>query len=295
MRHAFLKSIILFLASVALTLGPAAVRAASFSVSAASREIAVGQPFEVSVWLDTEGESVNAIEGALAFPHELLELSGLRDGGSVLNFWMERPAAPEPGRVAFAGITPGGYEGGRGFVFAAIFTPKGAGAGAIGFEGLQALLNDGAGTSAALAVSGLTFMVSDQPPPVPIAPTEPDRTPPEAFTPIIASDPAFENGEWFIAFAAQDKESGVDRYEVSESGTGSDANWVPAESPYVLKDQALQGSVAVKSVDKAGNERISAAASPPAAEPFSLPYLALGIVAVLYLFVALLWRRRHRR
>ncbi|MCK9351673.1 MAG: hypothetical protein M0P76_02710, partial [Candidatus Pacebacteria bacterium] len=62
-----------------------------------------------------------------------------------------------------------------------------------------------------------------------------------------------------------DKQSGIGRYEVMETNpwkfgflpsTDKETSWVPAESPYILKDQNLRSKILVKAIDKIGNERI---------------------------------------
>src|SRR3989344_5310183 len=49
------------------------------------------QRFEVSVFLDTQLDDINALEGQIVFPGDLLELQEVRDGNSIVNFWIERP------------------------------------------------------------------------------------------------------------------------------------------------------------------------------------------------------------
>lgn len=100
-----------------------------------------------------------------------------------------------------------------------------------------------------------------------------DTISPENFTPQIAEI----EGNKYLVFSALDKTSGVDRYEIIESpqnakfpyfplykrGIKGDfkaeqaQNWKASQSPYLLADQSLQSAIKVKTVDKAGNERIA--------------------------------------
>jgi len=89
-----------------------------------------------------------------------------------------------------------------------------------------------------------------------------DTTPLEEFEPQIGQDPTVFGGKYFLSFAAQDKTSGVDRYEIAEtprilSRFIKNEKWKTAESPYLLEDQQLRSKISVKAVDKAGNERIA--------------------------------------
>ncbi len=79
-----------------------------------------------------------------------------------------------------------------------------------------------------------------------------DTTRPEEFTVKIIKDSKIGNGKFSIIFNAQDKDSGIDYYEVKEG----DEAFKRAESPYVLQFQDLTKEIQVKAVDLAGNYRI---------------------------------------
>ncbi len=216
------------------------------------QEIKAGEQFEMSVFLNAEEEPINAIEGKVVFSGDLLELKQIRDGNSIINFWVEKPKATG-NQIIFSGIIPGGYQETNGFIFSAVFEAKKDGSSTIEIRDAKILLNDGKGTVAKTAqISILQNAI----------PKVEDADPPEDFKPEIAADPAIFNGKWFLVFATQDKISGIARYFIHESArkkeiTRIDAKWVEAESPYVLKDQKLRSFVYVKAVDKAGNERIA--------------------------------------
>lgn len=87
-----------------------------------------------------------------------------------------------------------------------------------------------------------------------------DRSAPEKFEILIAQDESVYGGQYFATFAAEDKTSGLDHYEIQEStlpGLLKNKEWVEAESPQLLVDQASWSIIRVKAVDKAGNERIA--------------------------------------
>ena len=141
-------------------------------------------------------------------------------------------------------------------------------------EDSQALLNDGKGTSAKVSVSNAKFSIGQ-------AATssinawddrlKEDDIDPEPFTIELWNDERMFNGKYFIIFAAQDKQTGIDHYEVMEYSSrdseesGNSAlrrifgqkkpTWKTASSPYLLEDQSLSSNIEVKAVDKAGNER----------------------------------------
>ena len=291
---------------VCLLLLPAVpIFAAEISFDAKIKEIAVGERFEVGVFLNTEEEYINAVEGKVIFPENLLELKEIRDGNSIVNFWIERPkikSGPEgeqvpygaSNQIAFSGIIPGGYAGEKGLIFSAIFRVKNEGEGIIEIQEAKTLLNDGKGTEASLSISNLQFLISKQvpSPQIPISEIK-DIEPPELFEPMISQDPEIFDGKYFLVFLTQDKGSGIDYYEVCEGKR----QCVVAESPYLLQNQSLDREIIVKAIDKSGNERI---VTLPAQKPaiWYKNYLILAIIilviAIAYLMWKFLWRKNRR-
>ena len=237
------------------------VFAAEISVNSKNKEIKTGEQFEAEIFLNTEKEYINAVEGKLIFPKTLLEVKEIRDGNSTINFWIERPKAKN-GEILFSGIIPGGYMDKKGLIFSIIFQAILEGRGSIEIQDIKALLNDGKGTTASTTTSNLQLMISGQAPASqPTVVEKKDTDMPEAFEPTVASDPAIFDGKYFLVFATQDKASGIDFYEVKESRQmlfSIFKSWLPAESPFVLNDQELRSFIFVKAIDKSGNERIAA-------------------------------------
>ena len=233
--------------------------AAEIFYDADTRKVKANTEFEVGVFLNAESENINAIEGILRFPADILEFKELNDGNSIVNFWVERPKLYTENEIIFSGITPGGFVDKRGLIFKITFLAKNEGNGKLEMQDIKALLNDGKGTAADISVSPLKIIVTSQDLSLPPKKEAKDQEPPESFKPEIARDPAIFDGKWFLVFATQDKGLGIDRYEVSESRKQKIENrrWETAESPYWLKDQKLRSFVYVKAVDKAGNERIA--------------------------------------
>jgi len=239
------------------------VSAAELNLISHTQEIAVGQQFQVDVILNTEGEQINAIEGKIIFPRDLLELKKINDGNSIINFWIEKPKSAPEGQIVFSGIVPGGYNDNQGLILSITFLAKKEGSGLIEIQNAKTLLNDGKGAEAKLKIFNFQFSIFKESPAIQsLVPKIKDLEPPEDFKPEIASDPTIFDGKYFLVFATQDKGSGIAGYAVHESIRKKDVTqrnaqkWQEAESPYVLKDQKLRSWIYVKAVDKAGNERI---------------------------------------
>ncbi len=279
----------------------ATAQAATMSVASGVVVIKPGDVVTVTALLSADGQVINAVEGTLIYSSDLLRLESLRDGASCVTFWITRPKAGTPGKVPFAGITPGGYTGSAGMLFSATFRAVTAGQAHLALSGARALLDDGHGTAAALALRPLDVTIhAAETPPVTRVIVE-DRTPPETFTPRVVQEPSVFDGKWFIAFGAQDKESGIDHYEVREIPPGllpGQPAWSSATSPYPLKDQALQSEIEVRAVDREGNvrtEKILPQQPLPwyLQKPFQISALILALLAVALLF--LFMRRRSVR
>ena len=249
---------ILFIFSLGFLL-PQMVFAAQISFDAKTTQAQVGKKFEVILFVNTEQENINAFEGKVTFPNNLLDLKEIRDGNTIVNFWIEKPKARD-NTIVFSGVTPGGFNGRNGLIFSAIFEAKKEGVAKFGVNDARTLRNDGIGSTAVLSIVPFEMVISKEAQvKIPALPKIADREQPELFVPEIARDESISDGKWFIVFVTQDKASGIDYYEVKESRQKIltfFSRWRVAESPYVLQDQELRSYVFVKAVDRAGNERM---------------------------------------
>jgi len=255
------------LLSLIFIFNPAKAFAAEFSLDSQSKEISAGQEFKVDFNINTEKESINSVEGKIDFTADSLELSEIRTGDSIVNFWIDKPEYKNGG-IIFSGITPGGYVLDKGLIFSIIFKAKKEGTALIGMENVAALENDGKGTESKVTSSALRIDIfgagQSQEENLQIV----DKEAPDLFKPEVSRDPNLFDNKWFVAFVAQDKGSGIAKYEVKESryaifsALGGPASgwgfskWVETNSPYVLTDQELKSFIFIKAIDNAGNERI---------------------------------------
>ncbi|MFN3301693.1 MAG: cohesin domain-containing protein [Patescibacteria group bacterium] len=248
-----------FLIIILLFLTATPVLAAEISFKTKTNEIQVGKQFEVEIFINTPEESVNAFEGKIIFPTDLLRLKEIKDGNSIINFWINRPKL-ERDTIVFSGITPGGFQGTSGLLFSVIFEAKSEGIANFKINEARVLRNDGQGSLAILTIRPfemrISSIVSNS---IPTVRVIKDFEPPETFLPEIAKNELIFGGKWFVAFATQDKASGIDHYEIKESRQkilSLFKKWIWAESPYLLRDQKLHSFIWIKAVDKAGNKRI---------------------------------------
>ena len=254
--------------------------AARLYFDAPQRDYNVGDTIPVRVFIDTEGESINAIGLKINYPEDKIKLESVGNGNSIINFWVN----------ILTGVVVGGYQGDAGLISQLNFKALTAGAAAVSLENeSEVYLNDGQGTRAALKLDnpvalniGEGLII-----PQPLAPTDTD--PPEDFTPVIAQSPDVFDNKYFLVFSTVDKGSGLDHYEVQETAgkEPSEANWKTATSPYLLSDQNLTSYIFVKAVDEAGNQRTVALRPKIEAPPSLIPwwYWLVGLLIIL----ALVW------
>lgn len=258
-----------------------------------------GDSLEVTLSIAPDGGSVNALEGEVLVP-EGLEVLEVRYGTSVVPLWLTPPRAGD-GRISFAGIIPGGWPQGaledRAALFTFILSARSAGAYALSLASSTAVFrNDGLGTPAEVRATPLLLRVgADQQDDRKVFFIK-DTIPPEPFTPLISQSEHLFDGDFFVAFNATDRESGLSRYEIAEARSereSSELRWREATSPERLIDQTLRSIIYIKAIDQAGNERI-ATLSPHTqnVSPWALLFLAiLLITAVAGSFLKIWWQK----
>lgn len=271
----FFSKIALIFAVVALTglvFGVEKASAAKLFLERAGlqeEEIGTGENILVKLTLDSREQSVNAIEGRIVFPADILSLEQTSQADSILSFWVEPPEEKQSGEIVFSGIVPGGYNGADGHVLSFDFLAKKNGIAQLNIEDVKVLLNDGKGTELGTLTAGFNFTIG-----IKEAGTETekqtssvfnDNTPPEPFTPAVSRHEDMFDGQWFVSFYARDNNLGIDHYEIIEStkklnfdeDNSEKVDWIEAESPNLLKDQNLRNHIYIKAIDKAGNETIA--------------------------------------
>ncbi len=272
------------------------IQASEFNFDTQTKTVSVEEKFKVDLNVNTEKENINAVGGKIIFPTDLLELSEIREGNSIVNFWVEKPNVKD-GVITFSGITPGGYVLDKGLIISLVFKAKSEGNALIKIENGSALLNDGNGTESNLKTIDLQINISNS-----VQKEEDknleiiDKTPPEIFQPEVSQDPNLLSNRWFVVFVAQDKGMGIDRYEIKESKNTifSSSKWVIAESPYILADQELKSDIYVKAVDRAGNERViklSAKNGIPWYQNINILFIIILILMFIFFFKNKLWNR----
>lgn len=240
----------------------------------------------VSVYLAPTTESINTVEGTLAFPKEVQE-GTISTGGSVVLYYIEQPKLQDE-RVRFAGIIPNGFTNtlysadGAGFLFS-VDVPLTEGT--VSLRDAMVLRNDGEGTevkapilSRSLGDATLSDTVSE------------DAAPPE-WVRAERTRAGSVSQESVLILSAIDKGSGVSHFEVKEGG----GTWERTQTPYLIKNSSPFLHIYVRAVDYAGNVKQTFVMSE--VEQYALrvlPYI-LGVILLGFGGVYLARRFKKRR
>ena len=224
---------------------------ATIKVERELTSLQVDDVLTVDVVIDSEGQILNAVEVELVFPTEFLEYVDSSDGDSVISLWISKPTLRSTNQIIFSGITPGGFFDVNNHLITLSFKVISEGQGKITVEKANLLVHNGLGTEAFVKKQNIHLSTSKGK--ADTFNNTIDDELPESFTPEIIEDPDLFDGSHTLVFATKDKGSGVDYFEVKE---GVSSNYARAQSPYLLKHQALDKKIYVKAVDTMGNERI---------------------------------------
>jgi len=288
------------------------VHAAELYLESSQNSYFPNEIFKVEIHLDVKsGENVTAVEGNIKYnPQDLTAIEFLK-GNSILTFVEEPKINQQEGVVTFSGIIPGGYNGrlpgdpGESnllgtIVFKALKTTNSQTLIEI-TKNSKILVNAGEELKTNLIFKSLTVAINPQE--VVFNPLnelekikEEDKIPPEEFKPEIVKI----NGKYFLVFNTQDKQSGIDHYEVAtlkENLLGQVKfinNFKVGESPYLLKETDLDKVIEVKAIDKAGNERI-AILYPQVQIKWYQNYWLWGIILIIIILGYIIYRLKLKR
>jgi len=247
----------IFLVSIFFAFFPLIASAAEVRLETNKVKVKTGEQLTAKIVVHA-AEAINAVEGQLIFLSEMLKVKEVRDGNSVVNFWITKPRLEAPGVFFFSGITPGGFSGTNNLIFSVVFEAWQTGLASVKLQAIRLLLNDGTGAETSATLNNLAIVVEPGDSKLREETATTDKEAPEVFSPVLARDSALFAGKFFIAFATQDKNSGLSHYRIKEYRfkmfsflTG----WKTVQSPYMLQDQALKSYIVVQAVDNATNPR----------------------------------------
>ncbi|MBI2034007.1 MAG: hypothetical protein HYT13_02830 [Candidatus Liptonbacteria bacterium] len=153
---------------------------ASIYIGPPSGTFTVGNTFTVSVYLNTGGQFVNAIEANLSFPPDKLQVVSPTAGKSIIQLWVDQPTYSNlEGTIKFQGAIPTpGINTQAGVISTVTFRVRSTGTATIKvLDTSRVLLNDGKGTDILGQTSHGVYALILPPPAGPTisSPTHPDQ------------------------------------------------------------------------------------------------------------------------
>ncbi len=170
-------TLVLFLLASVFFLLPYFAKAATLEISPQSGEFPVGSTFTAKVYINTEGEEINALDVSIDFPADKIQLVSPNTSLSVVDVWASQPKFNNnTGSISFQGGIPNGLSTSRGLISELTFRVKSTGRAAIIFDSSSNVyLNDGEATPASTNFQNSLLTLTLPPPAGPIVSTSQHR------------------------------------------------------------------------------------------------------------------------
>ena len=155
---------------VAISGVPSVARASTLLVGPSGGTFTVGNTFDVSVLLNTQGKSINTVKASMSFPADKLQLVSPTAGKSIIEIWTAAPQFNnQSGRIELQGGIPGGINVSSGLITTLTFRVKAVGSATLKFlDDSLVLLNDGLGTNSLANTTSGVYNLTLPPPAGPI-------------------------------------------------------------------------------------------------------------------------------
>lgn len=213
--------------------------AATLGFSPSAGKFGAGQNFSVAIIVSTPDQAMNAVSGVVTFPPELLQVTSLSKGGSVVGLWVQEPSfSNSAGTVNFEGVALNpGFIGNAGRVLTINFRAKRAGSAQLSFATPVVLANDGQGTNI-LQSAGSANLELSAGAPTPL-PAEEVQTTTDTNVLNITSSTHPDQSKWYRASTAKfvwDLPSGATAVRLA-------INKTPRGEPTVLYSPAVSEKI----------------------------------------------------
>jgi hypothetical protein len=232
----FLYSIILIFGSV-FFLYPEYVHAATLSVSPSSGTYKIGQSFSVTVAVGSSDQSMNAVQGVVSFPSDILQVSSVSRAGSIMSMWVADPSYSNTGgTVSFEGVVYNpGYTGSYGKIMTITFRARAAGTATVRFSNGVVLANDGQGTNITTGTGSARFTISAETYTPPVSEAAPG-------VPTISSDTHPDQTRWY--------QSPIASFTWTMPNGATDASFVLDTTSDTIPDTVSEGKVSSHVFDR---------------------------------------------
>ena len=177
MRKTFF-GVVLVVVSIPLWNAHAASTGGELYMTPTSELRTVGEPFDVRLYANTNGQTVNAVESELAYDPSTLSVESISLEGSILTSWATAPSYDSAqGIIRFSGWAAQPFTGSDGLLVTVTFRPLRVGQSGVDFNSASMLAADGRGGNIITTMRSGVFRIQplQKQPTVNLPPT-PDTT-----------------------------------------------------------------------------------------------------------------------
>jgi hypothetical protein len=161
------------------------VLAADLYILPSSKDLNVGDNLNISVYVDSLDQAMNAVSFTISYPEDLLKFVSLSKSGTIINLWVQEPKGGNGEVLAEGVVLNPGFAGTRGKILNITFKALNSGKADISFVSGAVLANDGFGTNILKNMKGGSYnirkvsiekpSISYLPTPKITSPTHPDQ------------------------------------------------------------------------------------------------------------------------
>jgi hypothetical protein len=135
------------------------ILAADLYILPSSKDLNVGDNLNVTVYVDSLDQAINAVSFKISYPEDLLRFVSLSKAGTIINLWVQEPKGGN-GEVFAEGIVLNpGFAGTRGKILNITFKALNSGKADINFVSGAVLANDGFGTNILKNMKGGSYNI----------------------------------------------------------------------------------------------------------------------------------------
>ena len=145
-------------AAVALSFGMA--HAANMSFMTGVTNAVIGDTIDVSVRIDSQGQTINAAQGTIQYPNSILQVVRVDHSNSIFNIWGQEPVVnSSTGEISFLGGSTNSFSGTSLYILDITFTAKGNGLATLNFANAGVTSGDGTGANILSNSPAISFRV----------------------------------------------------------------------------------------------------------------------------------------
>jgi hypothetical protein len=165
----------------AITFSSRAANAATLSFTSGATSTSIGSTIDVSVRINSQGQTVNAAQGTLQYPSSILQVVHVDHSNSIFNIWAQEPTiSTSTGEISFLGGSTNSFSGTSLYVLDVTFLVRGTGMATLNFANAGVTAGDGTGANILDGTNPLSININGAAGSLPVTATTPAGTAPSS-------------------------------------------------------------------------------------------------------------------